>query len=166
MLVPGRYAIAASGGLLGAKSRFPEIIENNESVLEEMERFDGALELAKQMHHQGVARNFHVPLAEKESSRLLLVRVQVWMRLKKEKWLPISPKRHQLGHVDFRQFRLLTGGLPSNVGQVLAQRLCSHNIIDKSLGSNLRTSREQNPQTTPKIGHYDSGRGKTNQLLT
>src|SRR5258707_6856090 len=34
--------------------------------------------------------------------------VQVWVQLKKEKWLPISRKRHQIGHLDFRSFRLLT----------------------------------------------------------
>src|SRR5882762_8050230 len=34
--------------------------------------------------------------------------VQVWMQLKNEKWLPISRKRHQIGHLDFRSFRLLT----------------------------------------------------------
>src|SRR6266446_3143487 len=37
--------------------------------------------------------------------------VQVWVQLKKEKWLPISRKRHQIGHLDFRSFRLLTEGL-------------------------------------------------------
>ena len=26
-------------------------------------------------------------------------------------WLPISRKRHQIGHLDFRSFRLLTEGL-------------------------------------------------------
>ena len=34
-----------------------------------------------------------------------------WVQLKKEKWLPISRKRHQIGHLDFRSFRLLTEGL-------------------------------------------------------
>jgi hypothetical protein len=34
--------------------------------------------------------------------------VQVWVQLKKEKWLPISRKRHQIGQLDFRSFRLLT----------------------------------------------------------
>jgi hypothetical protein len=37
--------------------------------------------------------------------------VQMWVQLKKEKWLPISRKRHQIGHIDFRSFRLLTEGL-------------------------------------------------------
>src|SRR5256885_14917016 len=37
--------------------------------------------------------------------------VQVWVQLKKEKWLPISRKRHQMGHLDFRSSRLLTEGL-------------------------------------------------------
>ena len=37
--------------------------------------------------------------------------VQVWVQLKKEKWLPISRKRHQIGHLDFRSFRLLTDRL-------------------------------------------------------
>src|SRR5213082_2502990 len=31
-----------------------------------------------------------------------------WVQLKKEKWLSISRKRHQIGHLDFRSFRLLT----------------------------------------------------------
>ena len=34
--------------------------------------------------------------------------VQVWVPLKMEKWLPISRKRHQIGQLDFRSFRLLT----------------------------------------------------------
>src|SRR5258707_3660311 len=34
--------------------------------------------------------------------------VQVWVQLNEEKWLPISRKRHQIGHLDFRSFRLLT----------------------------------------------------------
>ncbi len=39
---------------------------------------------------------------------LLLAWVQVWVQLRKEKWLPISRKRHQIGQLDFRSFRLLT----------------------------------------------------------
>jgi len=34
--------------------------------------------------------------------------VQVWVQLGQGKWLPISCKRHQIGHLDFRSFRLLT----------------------------------------------------------
>jgi len=37
--------------------------------------------------------------------------VQVWVPLKMEKWLPISRKRHQIGQLDFRSFRLLTDRL-------------------------------------------------------
>jgi hypothetical protein len=44
-------------------------------------------------------------------SHLLLAWVQVWVQLKKEKWLPISRKRHQIGHLDFKAFQLLTEGL-------------------------------------------------------
>ena len=40
--------------------------------------------------------------------------VQVWVQLKKEKWLPISRKRHQIGHSDFHLFRLLTEWLQSS----------------------------------------------------
>jgi hypothetical protein len=36
--------------------------------------------------------------------------VQVLVQLKKEKWLPIFRKRHQIGHLDFRSSRLLTEG--------------------------------------------------------
>src|SRR5216684_8888023 len=39
---------------------------------------------------------------------LAVLWVQVWVQLKREKWLPISRKRHQIGHLDFRSFRLLT----------------------------------------------------------
>jgi len=39
-------------GLLRARSRFPEIVENTESVVEGMERLDGAVELAKQVLSQ------------------------------------------------------------------------------------------------------------------
>jgi hypothetical protein len=42
---------------------------------------------------------------------LLLAWVQVRVQLKKEKWLPISHKRHQIGQFDFCSFRLLTEGL-------------------------------------------------------
>jgi hypothetical protein len=38
-----------SRGLLRARSRFPEIVENNENADEGMERLDGAVELAKQV---------------------------------------------------------------------------------------------------------------------
>jgi hypothetical protein len=41
--------------------------------------------------------NFHSLLAERVFSHLLLAWVQVWVQLKKEKWLPISRKRHQIG---------------------------------------------------------------------
>ena len=41
--------------------------------------------------------------------------VQVWVQLKKEKWLLISRKRHQIGHLDFRSFRLLTERLQSSL---------------------------------------------------
>ncbi len=34
--------------------------------------------------------------------------VQVWVQLQKEKWLPISRKRYQIGHLDFSSSRLLT----------------------------------------------------------
>ena len=27
--------------------------------------------------------------------------VQMWVQLVKKKWLPVSPKRHQIGHLDF-----------------------------------------------------------------
>jgi len=36
-------------GLLRARSRFPEIVENTESVTEGIEQLEGAVELAKQM---------------------------------------------------------------------------------------------------------------------
>src|SRR6266436_673389 len=39
---------------------------------------------------------------------LAVLWVQVWVQLKREKWLPVSRKRHQIGHLDFRSFRLLT----------------------------------------------------------
>src|SRR6266851_142058 len=42
---------------------------------------------------------------------LITAWVQVWVQLKKGKWLPISRKRHQIGRLDFRSFRLLTEGL-------------------------------------------------------
>src|SRR5438445_7579895 len=38
-----------------------------------------------------------------EHDTLTALWVQVWVQLKKEKWLPISRKRHQMGHLDFRQ---------------------------------------------------------------
>jgi hypothetical protein len=41
-----------SRGLLRARSRFPEIVENKEDVVEGMERLDGAAELAKQVLSQ------------------------------------------------------------------------------------------------------------------
>ncbi len=34
--------------------------------------------------------------------------VQVLVQLEREKWLPISHKRHQIGHLDLRSSRLLT----------------------------------------------------------
>ena len=34
--------------------------------------------------------------------------VQHWVQLERGKWLPISRKRHQIGHLDFRHSRLLT----------------------------------------------------------
>ena len=37
--------------------------------------------------------------------------MHVWVQLKKEKWLPISRKRHQIGQLGFRSFRLLTDRL-------------------------------------------------------
>ena len=37
------------GGLLRARSRLPEIVENIKNVTEGMERLDGAVELAKQV---------------------------------------------------------------------------------------------------------------------
>src|SRR6266404_5104826 len=46
-----------------------------------------------------------------EHDTLTALWVQVWVQLKKEKWLPISRKRHQMGHLDFRSSRLLTEGL-------------------------------------------------------
>jgi hypothetical protein len=39
--------------------------------------------------------------------------VQAWVQQNEEKWLPISRKRHQIGHLDFRLPRLLTEGLSS-----------------------------------------------------
>src|SRR6266436_387590 len=42
---------------------------------------------------------------------LAVLWVQVWVQLKRKEWLPISRKRHQIGHLDFRSFRLLTEGL-------------------------------------------------------
>jgi hypothetical protein len=39
-------------GLLRARSRFPEIVENKENVDEGMEPLDGAVELAKQVLSQ------------------------------------------------------------------------------------------------------------------
>src|SRR6266850_3015959 len=32
----------------------------------------------------------------------------VWVQLRKKKWLPISCKRHQIGHLEFSPHRLLT----------------------------------------------------------
>jgi hypothetical protein len=49
------------------------------------------------------------------SPNLSPVWVQVWVQLKKEKWFPISRKRHQIGHLDFRSFRLLTEGFTFQV---------------------------------------------------
>jgi hypothetical protein len=37
--------------------------------------------------------------------------VQVWVQLEKGKWLPVSCKRHQIGHLDLRARQLLTEGL-------------------------------------------------------
>src|SRR5713226_7338445 len=50
-------------------------------------------------------------LVQRIGSRLW---VQVWVQLNEEKWLPIFRKRHQIGHLDFRSFRLLTEGLGRN----------------------------------------------------
>ena len=52
--------------------------------------------------------------------------VQVWVQLKKEKWLPISRKRHQIGHLDFQSFRLLTEGLqrPGSIGVGSTRHSC------------------------------------------
>jgi hypothetical protein len=38
-------------------------------------------------------------------------RVQMWVRLEKGKWLPVSCKRHQIGHLDLRPYQLLAEGL-------------------------------------------------------
>ncbi len=35
------------------------------------------------------------------AKNLPLTWVQVWVQLKKEKWLLISRKQHQIGHLDF-----------------------------------------------------------------
>jgi hypothetical protein len=37
------------------------------------------------------------------------------VQLKKEEWLPVSCKRHQIGHLDFWQPRLLTEELPLQI---------------------------------------------------
>src|SRR5712692_10475277 len=50
-------------------------------------------------------------LSAEMSPKLSPAWVQVWVQLKNEKWLPISRKRHQIGHLDFRSFRLLTDRL-------------------------------------------------------
>ena len=89
-----------SRGLLRARSRFPHIVENNENVVEGMEQLDGAVELAKHVNPRG--RSLAHPA---------MTWVQVWVQLENEKWLPISRKRHQIGQLDLRSFRLLTEGL-------------------------------------------------------
>src|SRR5208283_2265587 len=73
---------------------------------EAREDLESSRRLATQVHSGG-SSSFHPLLGE----RVFLsppAWVQVWVRLKKEKWLPISRKRHQIGHLDFRSFRLLT----------------------------------------------------------
>jgi len=39
-----------------------------------------------------------------------------WVQLERGKWLPISCKRHQIGHLDFGPPRLLTEGLLVRMG--------------------------------------------------
>jgi len=63
--------------------------------------------------------------------------VQVWVQLKRERWLPISRKRHQIGQLDFGLFRLLTEGLqiqgyPDNPTK--RPRLCSPNDVRTTFG--------------------------------
>jgi len=43
--------------------------------------------------------------------------VQDWVQLEKEKWLPNSCKRHQIGHLDFGFPRLLTEVASSNLAR-------------------------------------------------
>jgi hypothetical protein len=65
-----------------------------------MERLDYAVELAKHVNPRG--RSLAHPA---------MTWVQVWVQLENEKWLPISRKRHQIGQLDLRSFRLLTDRL-------------------------------------------------------
>jgi hypothetical protein len=37
--------------------------------------------------------------------------VRRWVHVKRDEWLRISGKRHQIGHLDFQSHRLLTEGL-------------------------------------------------------
>ena len=68
--------------------------------------------------------------------------VQVWVQLKKKKWLPISRKRHQIGHLDFRSFRLLTEmlevrilpGEPNSLASINYRVWVEHSAFDRMLG--------------------------------
>lgn len=58
--------------------------------------------------------------------------VQVWVQLEKEKWLPIPRKRHQIGHLDFCHFRLLTEGFQISLTLVSSARLHAVEPTDRN----------------------------------
>ncbi len=61
-----------------------------------------------------------------------MIWVQDWVQLRKEEWLRFSCKRHQIGHLDFQSFRLLTEGLlvPNLVrGAKFLKLNCLRNVI-------------------------------------
>ncbi len=83
----------------------PQVVVNKQKSKEAIEGLELSRELAKHVRSRGMFPSERVfPL-------LPMAWVQVWVQLKKEKWLPISRKRHQIGQLDFRSFRLLTEGL-------------------------------------------------------
>src|SRR6266446_10264841 len=77
-----------------------------------------------------------------EHDTLTALWVQVWVQLKKEKWLPISRKRHQIGQLDFRSFRLLTEmlevrilpGEPKSLSLINYRVWVEHSVHDRMLG--------------------------------
>jgi len=61
--------------------------------------------------------------------RFYRVWVRDWVHLRQAKWLPVSCKRHQIGHLDFWSSRLLTEGLLSSNRPSKIKKRCHKNVI-------------------------------------
>lgn len=71
-------------------------------------------------------------LAEIVFSQLLLAWVQDWVQLERQEWLRVSCKRHQIGSLDFRRFRLLTEGFQISHTLVSSARLHAVEPTDRN----------------------------------